>query len=145
MTGKQVSNWSVHDSCNNVLRVNRNSAIVIDSDRRKSGAKLNDTKLRVRKELSDNGMFCWITMGKEIENYVSADAINQVYGTNKKQIGQYELFPDYIGKEDKYFTNHKVDSARKFAEYITFENSEDIFDLKVMTEKLYREIEKWNS
>lgn len=53
-------------------RLNRNLAIVIDSDRTKTGQKLNPTKLRIRSEFESPGVsgFAWITHGYTIENYV---------------------------------------------------------------------------
>ncbi|HEY0661685.1 MAG TPA: AAA family ATPase [Lysobacter sp.] len=51
-------------------RLNRNVAVVIDSDRSSAHAPVNATKDRVAKELGDS--FSWITNGREIENYVPA-------------------------------------------------------------------------
>ena len=52
-------------------RLNRNLALVIDSDRSKPGARLNQTKTRVRAEVKNaSGNDPWITKGYTIENYV---------------------------------------------------------------------------
>jgi len=64
--------------------LNRFIAILIDSDREKSGQRLNRTKLRVLKEFNEDGPgFAWVTQGREIENYLPADlvegAIRQVH------------------------------------------------------------------
>lgn len=50
--------------------LNRNLAIVIDSDRGSAGAKLNETKKRLQAALSKDGGVAWVTQGREIENYV---------------------------------------------------------------------------
>lgn len=126
-----------------ILTVNRHAAIVIDSDKKYSNSPINDTKKRVKKEFDSQKLFCWITKGKEIENYLSSDAINKVHNSNLSQIERFELFPDYIASNDKSFSNHKVQSARKYSEYITYENSKDILDLKERTEKLYMIIKSW--
>lgn len=139
----KASDENVETELINVLRTNRHAAIIIDSDKLKIGAKLNKTKIRVREEFKENGLFCWITQGKEIENYISAEAINRVHNSSMKQIEQYELFPEYIKKYDKNFGSHKVDSSRKYSEHITKENSIDILDLNEQIEKLYNEIKKW--
>lgn len=146
--GKLLSHYEVSEKESasdllNVLKTNRHAAIMIDSDKRKKGAKLNKTKIRVRDEFKNNGLFCWITEGKEIENYVSAEAINKVHNSKLNQIGVYDLFPDYIAKYDRYFTAHKIESARDYSRFITEENSSDILDLKVQINKLYEEIKKW--
>lgn len=50
-------------------RLNRQVAILIDSDLDKEGAELNATKKRVVDELATDG-FAWVTYGYTIENYV---------------------------------------------------------------------------
>lgn len=57
--------------------LNRNSAIVIDSDKKKPRDPLNATKTRVRDEFSKDSGFCWITEGREIENYVEHTALQE--------------------------------------------------------------------
>ena len=146
--GKLLSHYEAsekndEDDLINVLRTNRHAAIVMDSDRRIKGGKLNKTKLRVKDEFSNNGLFCWITKGKEIENYVSAEAINKFYNASLKQIEEYELFPDYIRKYEKDFSPNKIKCAREYIKYITEENSNNILDLKEQVIKLYTEIKKW--
>ena len=129
----------------NVLIANRNAAIMIDSDKTVSRGRLNETKRRIRDEFKRLGYFCWITKGKEIENYISVDAINTKFDQQMEQISDYDLFPEYIKKVDNYFSNHKVEFARRVCPYITTENSENIMDLKEQVVKLYNEICKWNN
>ena len=62
-----------------LLRINQNSAIVIDSDRKKSGAEINETKTRIAKECNEAGVLSWITAGREIENYLTAACVAAVY------------------------------------------------------------------
>jgi predicted ATPase len=56
-------------------RLNRRSAIVIDSDRAKPKQRLNATKLRLEREFSANDGLAWVTDGREIENYWSASSL----------------------------------------------------------------------
>lgn len=127
----------------NILTTNHNSAIVIDSDKKSKNAKINDTKKRIRTEFENNNLFCWITKGKEIENYLPVDAIKLAFTRNNiKQCKQYELFPDYISKIDKNFK--KVNFANKLKDYINKDNV-DILDLKEKIESLYKQIQKWNN
>lgn len=56
-------------------RLNRNSAIVIDSDKSGARASINDTKRRMREEFVSEGGYCWITAGREIENYLAAERL----------------------------------------------------------------------
>lgn len=50
--------------------LNRNSAIVIDSDKTGPKAAINSTKERLQEEFSKDSGLAWITKGREIENYV---------------------------------------------------------------------------
>lgn len=141
---KARENEESTDGLINVLTTNRHAALVMDSDKLSPNGRINATKRRVRDELAIKGFYCWITKGKEIENYISAEAVNATYGTNLSQIGQYQKFPEYIKKNDRNYALHKVESSRKIAQNITASNSEGVLDLKVCIEKLYNEIEKWN-
>lgn len=80
-----------------ILKVNKNSAIIIDSDKRNNQTPLNDTKKRIIGEVESNGGIAWVTKGKEIENYISAGVIsNWLDGQVIADVGQYENFFDYL-------------------------------------------------
>ncbi|WP_295103386.1 ATP-dependent endonuclease [uncultured Microbacterium sp.] len=60
-------------------RLNRYMAVVIDSDRKYAGARLNATKLRVKEAIEsdpEHGMV-WITAGYTIENYVAQSRLDE--------------------------------------------------------------------
>ena len=127
----------------NILLTNRNAAIVMDSDKRSRNSKINDTKKRVKEEFERFDAFCWITQGKEIENYIPKTAIEIAYNVNlDEQCGQYELFPDYIGAANISFV--KVPFAKRVCEYISLTNSAGILDLKKQIERLDKYIASWN-
>ncbi|MDR7381108.1 AAA family ATPase [Promicromonospora iranensis] len=76
-------------------RLNRNMAIVIDSDRTEKGKRLNASKRRIREELQGEGGLIWITEGYTVENYVPADllaeALRAAHRTaTPKAAGKYE-------------------------------------------------------
>jgi len=78
-----------------LLRINQNSAIVIDSDRTKSDAEINETKTRIQKECKQAGVLCWVTAGREIENYLTPESVAAVYnemiGTQREfTLGTYQ-------------------------------------------------------
>jgi predicted ATPase len=56
-----------------LLKINRNMAIVIDSDLKSEDGELRETKVRILDEFSTTGGFAWVTAGREIENYVPAE------------------------------------------------------------------------
>ncbi|UAB91547.1 AAA family ATPase (plasmid) [Ruegeria sp. SCSIO 43209] len=55
--------------------LNRNIAIVIDSDKNSARAHLKPAAQRIKNEMNDDGVV-WITKGREIENYVEPDALH---------------------------------------------------------------------
>lgn len=60
-----------------LLSINRNLAIVIDSDRRNAGEDLNKTKQRVISEIADSHAVSIVTDGYTIENYVPNQLLNK--------------------------------------------------------------------
>lgn len=57
-------------------RINRNFAVLIDSDRDRKGKRINATKRRVVDELSRiEGSISWVTQGYTVENYVPAEIL----------------------------------------------------------------------
>lgn len=140
-----ASNPEIEKDLISILTTNRNSAVIIDSDRKNKNAKINTTKARIKKEFEEINGFCWITQGKEIENYISTESLENKYGiVFRKKLGQYDIFPDYIRRHDKNFSNHKVAFAKSVSEHITAENSKNILDLEKQIKKLYATIQQWN-
>ena len=62
-----------------LLRMNQHSAIIMDSDRSKTTGELNQTKQRICHECETHGITCWITYGREIENYIPSELLEEVY------------------------------------------------------------------
>tara|TARA_B100000678_G_scaffold164368_1_gene137229 strand:- start:635 stop:1990 length:1356 start_codon:yes stop_codon:yes gene_type:complete len=79
--GRLLSHLSASDSDLDdfiaLRRLNRRSAILIDSDKASSRAKLNETKKRLLSEFSEAPGFCWVTKGREIENYVDPSLLEE--------------------------------------------------------------------
>lgn len=59
----------------NLRNLNRRSAMLIDSDKRAPQSKINATKDRLRREFSEDAGYCWITKGREIENYIEHSSL----------------------------------------------------------------------
>ena len=66
---------SIADDLISLRRLNRRSVILIDSDRKVRGGKINKTKERLRKEFDSGKGFAWITTGREIENYLTESIV----------------------------------------------------------------------
>lgn len=96
--GRLLSHLSANDEevdeFISLRRLNRNVAILIDSDKRAARTPLNATKQRVARELGDS--FAWVTKGREIENYVPesllSGALRDLYPKFESvlAVGQYD-------------------------------------------------------
>jgi predicted ATP-dependent endonuclease of OLD family len=62
-----------------LLRLNQHAAVVMDSDYKKKGASLNASKTRVQEECQRSKAHCWVTYGREIENYLAPRAVVCAY------------------------------------------------------------------
>jgi energy-coupling factor transporter ATP-binding protein EcfA2 len=58
-------------------RMNRKLAIVMDSDKTSSRARINGTKKRIRQRFDDGDGFAWISHGYTVENYVPTAVMRQ--------------------------------------------------------------------
>lgn len=125
-----------------ILLTNRNSAILIDSDIKESGDTINSTKQRIVDEFAKSNRFCWVTKGREIENYLSKNALNRKYSSQiEKQISVFDDFKDYIKNLEPNFKAIKV----KFARALDFTDDDlNILDLKEKVTELVANIKKWN-
>lgn len=126
-----------------ILLTNKNSAILMDSDIKEEGKTINATKQRIVDEFSKNNSFCWVTEGREIENYIHEDVVNRKYPDNKRErIGIYSGFKDYIATSEPSFESNKV----QFAKSLSFNLEDlDILDLREKVNELVNAIRKWNS
>jgi len=86
----------------------------------------------------------WITEGKEIENYIPAEAVNKRFSSEKSQVEKYEPFNRYIEELDDSFSTHKVEFAKDIVKYIDCENM-GVLDLTKRISELLARIEQWNT
>jgi predicted ATP-dependent endonuclease of OLD family len=79
--GGLISHLSVDDSAIDdfikLRDLNRNIAVLIDSDKDKPRAQLKPAAKRLRDEISKDGGIVWITKGREIENYVPHEVMQE--------------------------------------------------------------------
>lgn len=59
-----------------LCKLNRNAAILMDSDKRSQHQRMNATKQRIKEDFERSGCCAWITKGKEIENYIDEASFN---------------------------------------------------------------------
>jgi len=138
-----------------VLRINQNAVVLMDSDKETDCDTISATKLRVREECESSGNVCWITHGREIENYlpervvalVSEKMLGQSIGV---AIGPYQKFDvvldealESVGMTTLNYSSSKVKYAREFAEH--FELADMCDELRHQVEELISRIKQWNA
>lgn len=132
-----------------ILNANRNAIMLIDSDKRNQQAQINATKQRIRDEFEKIGAFCWITKGKEIENYISTGVVDSYWELEKSpQVGKYDNFFDYIdglipGDGQKYNAKKPL-LAEAIVQHMAIENMNGVLDLNECMERVCESIRKWN-
>ncbi|GLQ33316.1 AAA family ATPase [Litoribrevibacter albus] len=137
------------DDLISVRKLNRNTVIMFDSDKDKPKAKINTTKQRLKNEFDAGPGFAWVTKGREVENYLDFDQIEEsvrsvhpsALGLIKK--GEWENLLNYRKKRDsKERTASKVKVARYYVE--NYSPNLTTLDLKQRMDQLVKFIHTSN-
>jgi predicted ATP-dependent endonuclease of OLD family len=139
-----LSNSEEVDEVNDFIslcRLNRRGVIIMDSDRAKKGAKINDTKQRLQKEFDEGKGHAWITEGREIENYIPPDQLKTAIIAN---IPEKSTLLSGFGKYENCLKikpnrgNERQASKIGVAKHIIEKNEPDlsIYDLQKQINKL---------
>lgn len=139
--GRLLSHLSANDPAVDefisLRRMNRNTMIVIDSDKDSRQKQINATKKRIIEELSDSKhSYAWLTKGREIENYIKPElmlqALKDIY-KNVDRIENEDIYANryqYVDSKNKVINKDKPDKikiARSISQYpVDFE----VLDLK---------------
>jgi AAA15 family ATPase/GTPase len=132
-----------------MLRLNKNAAIIMDSDKRNSGDTINNTKVRVQEEIDRMGGMVWITDGKEIENYLPPEAIAHFFDKSElPALDKFEDIAEYLNKnvgaaEGNKFEKGKPQFAASICPLLTKINI-NILDLSNQLDNLCNKIREWN-
>lgn len=130
------------DSLIEMLKINRHSYVVMDSDKKSSEDQLKDRVKRIQKEFPNAH---WVTAGKEIENYLPTEALHN-YFDSSQNVEQFSFFPDIYKNIKKVETFDKVKFALDITKNknYTKENLAKCLDLHEQTEMLIDFIRKSN-
>lgn len=123
-----------------LVKINPNIILVMDSDKESEEDVINDTKLRIHKELGKENS--WITDGREIENYLSKRTINMWLNNDENTALRLEKYNKVLD-ELKNYSKDKHESSREIVKFID-ENDLDIYDLKEKISSICQKIRKWN-
>ena len=152
--GRLLSNLALDENEENdlinLLNINRNSIILIDSDKKNRQAPINNTKKRIQEEASNNKIMCWITKGREIENYLSGDLIIEKLNLKKKNLcfGQYQNIEEFLEKQQKSlgvkFLRNKNFYAKTFVKNVQIDDYKHNLDLDEKMNCVIDTIKRWN-
>lgn len=133
-----------------LLKINTNAFVVIDRDGKTPIARLNDTKIRINNEIGDNN--CWITKGREIENYLSDLTISRWlkdkhgFESSFNNDKNCKIEENISKSNDKIKLQYNLSKTLYSAEIVDYINKDsmDVLDLKVRLEVLIKRIREWN-
>jgi hypothetical protein len=135
-----------------ILRVNRNSIVMIDSDKQNQQTRLNETKQRIIAEIETHAGLAWVTKGREVENYIPANVVASWLGSTEnevKQSGQYENFFAYLDEvkdgKGSYYSTRKPLLAEELRSYFSKDNLSEVLDLSEALDDLCARIRHWNN
>ncbi|UQS16534.1 AAA family ATPase [Pseudomonas sp. HS6] len=108
-----------------VQKLNQNLAFIIDSDKKKLADTINATKQRILDTLIERNGFCWVTEGREIENYIEPSLIEQALRVvcknnfgKKSSAGAYKNSLHFYDKEGVIYKKaDKVKIAHAITEH----------------------------
>lgn len=151
--GRLLSNLSLEDENElvNLMSVNRNAIIVLDSDKKGNNAPLNKTKKRIIEEAKKQGILVWVTKGREIENYIPELLIKKKYNkkNSKCSFGQFQNVEEFIDKlkkgEGNKFLRDKINFAKDITTDCNWECFKDCYDLDKMITKIESKVLDWNN
>lgn len=102
--------------------LNRHMAIVIDSDRKKSGEKLKPHARRLRAEMAEGPGVAWVTAGREVENYIDGDIVQAALQKIHPKIYKG---PSGTGRFDNSF-HFLRDNPKKKGEMVSYAGADKV-------------------
>jgi predicted ATP-dependent endonuclease of OLD family len=133
----------------NMLHINRRCAIVMDSDKAAAASEIRGAKLRVQEEIEKIDGYVWITLGREIENYLPANAcevaIRSIHPSAEKvnqDPKRYAKRLAYIGPKNIERTADKIRIAEQIIESCASDLS--VLDLNEKLNELVKFIKEAN-
>jgi hypothetical protein len=137
-----------------LLRINSNAIVMIDSDLISPEAKLREYKTRIQSEIGDEK--CWITEGKEIENYLPPALLERFlqkkFPTNYKHghkisFSKRAIIDNCLAKalDDKNFkySKDKKGNSKLICELMEYDDIKSPH-LKEWLEKISLAVAEWN-
>ena len=149
----QANEDGAGDDLVDMLRINRHAFVILDRDGEAPEAKVAPYKERIIKELGESR--CWMTRGREIENYVRLEVIEKyiseqydpklsiAFGENDRLREALANAAKSAGVHVRDFSRNKVEFARGFVALMGVKDL-GALDLKDRMRQLITAIKTWN-
>lgn len=133
-----------------LLKVNKNFSILMDSDKKNETDNFKKVVDRIKDEVKNlkdlPNIGCWITKGREVENYIPNKVLRNFFSNENLSMDKYCSIAEFY-KEEKSVKNFvKTSFAQKIIkdnEY-TLENLKGHLDLKLKMDELISKIKNAN-
>ncbi len=128
-----------------VRKLNRNACIVFDSDKDSPRKHLTKTKKRLQKEFDKGPGFAWVTEGREIENYIAPEILEeciQAVHPSAKKIIEKSKWSNLLNyrmnyRKKKTSKNRPADKVKVARRYVdNYPTDLNVFDLNKIMNKL---------
>lgn len=134
----------------NMMRVNRNAAILIDRDRDSSEEPLKPAAQRLCAEFEASRNMAWVTDGREIENYIPPDVLARVAPEfQTDEVDPYRPIAEQLANAGSPwgsdFGRKKVEFASAVCPLMRKEHIEANLALAEKMRRLCNEIRRWNN
>lgn len=104
-----------------IRNINQNFGIILDSDRKNKGEALSSEKKIVQELFEKEGLFCWVTRLRELENYTNYEQFVEAVKT------VHSMIDITIGKGDFDDRNTVVDNMAKVQHKSTIKLPPELF------------------
>lgn len=133
----------------NLLNVNRNAIVLMDSDKKSKGSEINKTKKRIIEECNNINITSWVTKGREIENYIPKEIIDTIHSIKTDDsFEKYQDIKDYLNSAKRslgdLFDSNKISFAYDYIELMSLSNIKESLDLDIRMKEMIDNIKLWN-
>jgi hypothetical protein len=131
-----------------ILSVNRNAMILMDSDLRDDQRPLPATKTRIVEEMMRIGGLAWVTHGKEIENYIPAPVLTNMFALDFTRLRKNHVLWRYVDRlaagVGAARERDKISFAEEVTPHLTTANLAATYDLASKLDDVCARIRRWN-
>ncbi len=89
--GSNIQHLELEEHFNNLLPLNSNFGIVIDSDKNSETANIAAYKVNIQSKFDSSNRFCWLTKKREIENYLPHEVLTEAVQEGQRSSDEIKI------------------------------------------------------